>query len=211
MFYIKIEMPYSLFRDLISLTEKFEEEFSGDEINIHNFSIWLSKRVGTQDTENFDIDWEGRVNGRSAESIINTSLVHLYKYAKLYSKLAIADAPFSTIEEVIFLINLLHSGSMSKKQLIEMNILEKSTGIQIINRLLSAGFITETTDVRDRRSKQIEISTLGESVLAAHMDKIREASKTVVGNLTEREKLQLIQLLSKLEDFHKKNIKDLPL
>lgn len=202
-------MPYSLFRDLISLTEKFEEEFSGDEINLSNFSIWLSKRVCTHDTESLAINWEGKVNGRSPESIINTSLVHLYKYAKLYSKIAIADAPFSTIEEVIFLINLLHSGSMSKKQLIEMNILEKSTGIQIINRLLAAGFITETTDMRDRRSKQIEISSLGESILAAHMDKIREASKTVVGNLTEREKLQLIQLLSKLEDFHKKNIKDL--
>lgn len=201
-------MAHSLFRDLISLTEEFELEFASDEINVANFSIWLSERYSYH-TQASELDWEGKIKGRSAESIINTLLVHLYKYAKIYSKIAIADAPFSTMEDVIFLINLLHFGSMSKKQLIEMNVQEKSTGIQIINRLLSTGFITEQVDVNDKRSKLIAISTKGESELLAHMDKIREASRIVVGNLTEKERFQLIQLLQKLENFHKERVKDL--
>ena len=34
------------------------------------------------------------------------------------------------------------------------------------------------------------------------MDKIRQATKIVTGKLSESEKMQLIHLLSKLEDFH---------
>ncbi len=201
-------MTYSLYRELIALTEEFEKEFTDNKVNIANFSVWLSKKVAKNQQHGLDsIDWEGKLNGRSAESVINTSIIHLYKYAKVYSKIAIADSPFSTIEDVIFLINLLHLGSMSKTQLIELNIHEKSTGIQIINRLLAANFITEVVDEKDKRSKQISISEVGKHILNQHMDKIREASKQVVGNLTSTEKHQLIQLLQKLEVFHKANIK----
>ena len=206
-----LQMPYSLYRELIALTEEFEQVCPADKVNVETFSNWLSSRVSTIKTAGKfeEIDWEGKINGRSAESVINTSLVHLYKYAKIYSKIAIADSPFTTIEDVIFLINLLHRGSMSKKKLIEINIQEKSTGMQIINRLIGSGFVSETVDKKDKRSKQITISAKGKEALETHMDKIREASRIVVGNLTDSEKLQLIKLLQKLEDFHKMRLKEL--
>lgn len=202
-------MSYSLYRDLINLTEEFENTVPKHLQDIRKFSIWLAEKVVTTRYERTtEIDWEGKENGRSAESVINTSLVHLYRYAKLYSKLAISDAPFSTIDDVIFLINLQHFGSMSKKALIDLNIHEKSTGIQIINRLLLAGFIQETIDEKDRRSKQVEITDLGQASLEANMRKIRAASKMVVGNLDEEEKHQLIALLQKLENFHYLKLKE---
>ena len=202
-------MTYSLYRELINLTEEFESEVPAGSRDVTNFSEWLAKRVSHPNYEKAaGIDWEGKKNGRTAESVINTSLVHLYRYAKLYSKLAINDSPFSTIDEVIFLINLQHLGSMSKKALIDLNIHEKSTGIQIINRLLSAGFIEETVNEKDRRSKQIKITGSGQRALDSNMDRIRLASKMVVGDLNEHEKHQLISLLQKLETFHHAKLKE---
>lgn len=199
----------SLFRQLIVLTEEFEQDYPEGGHHLSNFADWLGKKIKSEkySTED-DLDWEGKSKGRSAESIINTSLIHLYRYAKIYSKLAILDSPFSTIDDVIFLINLLHRGGMTKTQLIEMNIHEKSTGIQIINRLLDSGFVAEVINERDRRSKHISITEEGKNALEANMDKIRQASKIVVGNLSEKEKMQLIRLLQKLEAFHEDKVKE---
>ncbi|MBC8051586.1 MAG: winged helix-turn-helix transcriptional regulator [Sphingobacteriaceae bacterium] len=201
-------MSYNLYRQLISLTEDFEKETSGIEPTLNAFSTWLSRRI-TNDNYVIEeeLDWEGKKNGRSAESVINTSLVHLYRYAKIYSKLAIQDSPFSTIDDVIFLINLNHLGEMSKKSLIDLNIHERTTGIQIINRVLYNGFIEETINELDRRSRKVKITAKGKDALEKNMDKIRGASKTVVGNLDDSEKLQLVRLLRKLELYHQEKLR----
>ncbi|MBC7912548.1 MAG: winged helix-turn-helix transcriptional regulator [Pyrinomonadaceae bacterium] len=203
-------MANSLYRQLINLTEEFEGDVEANAQTLYNFSTWLSKKVSTSNNDIFKkLDWDGKKNGRSAESIINTSLIHLYRYAKVYSKIAINQSPFSTIDEVIYLINLLHKGDMTKKELIDLNIHEKSTGIQIINRLISAGFVSEAVNANDRRSKHISISSEGKIALESNMDKIRAASKIVVGNLNDNEKLQLIRLLQKLDLFHQQKLKQL--
>jgi DNA-binding MarR family transcriptional regulator len=97
---------------------------------------------------------------------------------------------------------------MTKTKLIEINVHEKSTGIQIINRLSAGGFVKEVINSKDRRSRDISITDKGKEMLELHMDKVRKASTIVVGDLTSREKSQLIRLLQKLEAFHKIKIKD---
>lgn len=191
-------MSYILFRKLIALTEEFEESHN-ESSSIKAFADWLSSKVANEET---DLDWEGKKSGRSPESVINTSLVHLYRYAKVYSKIAISGSGFTTIDDVIFLINLTHSGSMSKKQLIDLNIHEKSTGTQIINRLIKQGYVDESGSTDDRRMKLVSITEKGKMALDANMANIRDASKKVVGNLTGIEKEQLIRLLIKLESHH---------
>ena len=70
----------SLYRQLIALTEEFEQDYPGGDHHLSNFADWLGKKVNSKKylTED-DLDWEGKSKGRSAESIINTSLIHLYR------------------------------------------------------------------------------------------------------------------------------------
>lgn len=199
-------MSFSLIKELVDYVEAFGKDVqSGGDIR--DFSAWLSGKLGTESV-NTEPDWEGKTNGRSIESVINTSLVHLFRYAKLYSKLAVNDSPFSTIDEVVFLLNISHFGSMPKTALIDLNIHEKSTGIQIINRLLEKGFISEEINELDKRSRTVGITLLGKTALDKNMDKVRQASKLVVANLNQYEKLQLAGLLQKLEVFHKHRYKE---
>ncbi|WP_207428650.1 MarR family winged helix-turn-helix transcriptional regulator [Pedobacter sp. SYSU D00535] len=199
-------MSYALFRELIKLTEEFEIEVGPANANVSQFSKWLNRRIEAEPAAAMDEPvWEGKEQGRTPESVINTLLVHLFRYAKIYSKLAIAESPFATIDDVIFLINLRHRGAMTKIELIELNIHEKSTGIQIINRLISSGFVAEAINPSDKRSKKICITEAGIKALEANMDSVRAASKIVVGDLNKSEKLQLIGLLQKLETFHASN------
>ena len=152
-------------------------------------------------------EWEGKSKGRSADSKINTSLVHLYRYARLQAKTAIVNTPFSTPDDFIYLINLTSLGSMTKTALIKLNVHEKSAGIQIVNRLISIGLVEQTAVDSDKRNRMISITLKGTQLLQDSIGKIRKASSNVTEPLCEQEKLDLIKLLTKLENFHeiKKN------
>jgi DNA-binding MarR family transcriptional regulator len=74
--------------------------------------------------------------------------------------------------------------------------------MQTINRLIAQGWVNQTDSKIDKRSKVLKISNKGIKVLENQMDKIRKATEIVTGDLTRSEKMELIRLLNKLNDFH---------
>ncbi len=124
------------------------------------------------------------------------------RYAKSYSKSAIFGSDFSTQEDFIYLINLKAFGKMTKMDLIKRNVHEKPGGMQVINRLIAQRWVNQTDSETDKRSKVLSISNKGLEVLKKQMDKIRKATEIVTGDLTHNEKMELIRLLNKLNDFH---------
>lgn len=195
-------MNYSLIKDILDLAQQFETENKQTnyfENSVGGFKKWISETHKTYPNEP---NWEGKEKGRSAESVINTLIVHLNRYAKSYSKSAIVGSEFSTQEDFIYLINLKAFGQMSKTDLIKKNVHEKPTGMQIINRLIGQGWIEQQDSKTDKRRKVITITQKGLTVLENQMDKIRQATAIVTGNLSQNEKIELIRLLNKLDDFH---------
>ena len=195
-------MNYGLIKDVLDLVQQFEIETNNNnhfETSVEGFKNWISTNNNTIVNEP---NWEGKENGRSAESVINTLIVHMNRYAKSYSKSAIVGSDFSTQEDFIYLINLKAFGEMSKMDLIKKNVHEKPVGMQIINRLINQGWIEQRNSKTDKRSKVISISETGLQALGNQMDKIRQATSIVTGNLSQNEKMELIRLLNKLDDFH---------
>lgn len=194
-------MNYELLKNIIDLVQEFEEENAQSlkyQNDVKGFQEWITDR----ETNKPEPQWEGKELGRSAESVINTLIVHMNRYAKSYSKSVIHDSEFSTQEDFIYLINLKAFGAMSKMELIKKNIQEKPAGMQIINRLIANGWVTQTTSEKDKRCKVISMTAAGEKILQEHMDKIRKATQIVTGNLNDTEKMELIRLLTALNDFH---------
>lgn len=199
-------MNFKLIREVFQLLEDFESQnvqqlYTTD---IDGFLSWIDdgKNKISNGTAK-EPNWEGKQNGRSPESIISTLLVHLNRYAKSYSKSAIADSDFHTQDEFSYLINLKAFGEMTKMELIKMNIHDKSSGILIINRLKRQGWLEQKDSLLDKRSKVVHITESGEKALENQMDKIRKASQIVTGNLSRSEKMELIRILTKLDEFHK--------
>lgn len=195
-------MNYGLIKDVLDLVQEFEIETNNNnhfETSVEGFKNWISTNNNTIVNEP---NWEGKENGRSAESVINTLIVHLNRYAKSYSKSAIFGSNFSTQEDFIYLINLKAFGEMSKMELIKKNVHEKPVGMQIINRLITQGWIEQSNSLIDKRSKVISITSKGLLALENQKSKIRKATEIVTGDLTHSEKMELIRLLNKLNDFH---------
>lgn len=197
-------MRYDILQNMIVLLEEFESENGLVQVypdDINGFKNWIADSVKSE-TKDEEPHWEGKENGRSAESVINTMIVHMNRYAKSYSKSAIFGSDFSTQEDFIYLINLKAFGAMTKMELIKKNVHEKPVGIQIINRLITQGWVRQSDSDMDKRSKILEISDSGKLALEQQMDNIRKAAKVATGDLTHSEKMELIRLLHKLNDFH---------
>lgn len=196
-------MKYLLINQVIELVAQYESENSQPQNqNIEHFKHWVAKAYLAGEAKATDIDWEGKSTGRSIESVIATSLVHLNRYAKIYSKSAILNSEFTTQDDFIYLIVLQAYGAMGKMELIRKNIHDKPVGMQIIKRLVDRKWVHQTDSKVDKRSKVIEISELGKKALAKQMNAIRSATQIVSGNLNPAEKHQLIELLEKLTQFH---------
>ncbi|EKF53891.1 regulatory protein MarR [Galbibacter marinus] len=197
-------MKYDILKNVINLLEEFEADiFLGRTYpnDIEGFKRWIVDNYKSDEVNN-EPNWEGKENGRSPESVINTLIIHMNRYAKSYSKSAIFGSNFSTQEDFIYLINLKAFGEMTKMDLIKKNVHEKPAGMQVINRLIAQGWVKQTDCEIDKRSKVINISNTGLEVLENQMDKIRKATEIVTGDLTRSEKMELIKLLNKLNDFH---------
>ncbi|MFT3705262.1 MAG: MarR family transcriptional regulator [Agriterribacter sp.] len=195
-------MNYQLVKDLIDLANKFEASGSVKySQNMEGFKNWITdthKKAG----EEAEPDWEGKQTGRSAESMIATSIVHMNRFGKHYFKAALNGSAFSTPDDVIYLITLKFNPSISKMELIRKNVHEKPAGMQIINRLIMQGWIKQTPSKEDKRSKVLHMTKHGLQKLDIALVKIREATEIVSGDLSSHEKMQLIQILSKLDHFH---------
>ncbi len=198
-------MESEFIKDVIDLIEEFKLEHkntpqSGNEIK--DFKKWIALNYMNENVDH-EFDWEGKSKGRKPESVISTLIVHINRYAKSYSKSAIFGSDFSSQEDFIYLINLNALGEMTKMDLIKRNVHEKPVGMQVINRLVAKGWVNQEASEIDKRSKVLKITNKGIQVLEQQMDKIRKATEIVTGDLTYNEKMELMRLLNKLNDFHR--------
>jgi MarR family transcriptional regulator, lower aerobic nicotinate degradation pathway regulator len=105
---------YNLLSELVSLAKTYERRIENPSEDLAPFLSLLNDRYGNLKADASEPEWEGKGRERSAGSVINTSLVHLYRYARLQAKTAIAGSDFSTPDEFIYLISLASGGSMTK-------------------------------------------------------------------------------------------------
>ncbi|MDX2248828.1 MAG: winged helix DNA-binding protein [Bacteroidia bacterium] len=198
---------YSLLKELLNLLEMYELESDGREASMVSFSIWLNQHLSypspgmVMKEKNRHIGME-EIEGEQAETVMTMLISYLYRYAKNYAKKALEGTPLSTIDEFTFLATLSYRGSLTKTELINLHLLEITSGIEIIKRLTSAGLMESFSDPNDKRSKRVKLTGEGKRVLNSVMDKMDEVAHIVAGNLSEEERNQLLPLLHKLNDFH---------
>jgi DNA-binding MarR family transcriptional regulator len=197
-------MNFDLIKAVVELVQQFSEQNEVKAVysnNLQGFTEWLIASCKSA-SEQEDPDWREKQLESSSDIIINTLLIRMSRYAKSYSRSSISNSVFTSQDDIIYLISLKMIGAMTKMELIRRNIQEKSSGIVIINRLIRNSWAEQTVTEKDKRTKHIQITEKGLSVLEEHMDEIGKVSKAMVGNLDYSEQKLLIAILSKLDEFH---------
>jgi MarR family transcriptional regulator, lower aerobic nicotinate degradation pathway regulator len=198
-------MNYAFLQSLLTQAEAFEREKpAAEQQTLADFGAWLGQQfpqiAAQTDTESEQTDALGIE--------IGSFVSYLYRYAKLYSKKALADTPLSTIDEFSYLVMLIEGPAPTKTELIDRNIHEKTTGIEILRRLINGGLIEQFDDPTDRRSQRLMLTERGRRLMFQILPRMTYVAKLIEGNLTIAEKKQLVFLLNKLHLFHNQLFKN---
>jgi len=203
---------YKLIHQLIHFVEELEEESSGREVTIQDFTGFLvSKSIEPNQTVNESETRFGTVNPDAVKRAyqldgnIGRHFVHMSRYAKSYIKKTLEGTPLLTGEDFTALAILLTHDHLSKSELINLNLQEKASGTEVIKRLVSAGLVMQSDDQQDKRSKNVSITTTGKNLLYRVFVDMNYVGKMITGRLTVAEKYMLQYLLQKLEDFHQEH------
>jgi DNA-binding MarR family transcriptional regulator len=200
---------YQLIHQLITFVEELENENPEQEISIRDFTGFLLNKVG--DGINNTVNNEVRFGDNDSRALdiayqldnnIGRLFVFMSRYAKFYIKKALDGTPLQTAEDFTALAILLTHNHLSKSELISHNLQEKTSGTEVIRRLITSGLVRQWDDVQDKRSKHIAITDEGRGLLYNVFVDMNNVGKMITGKLTVAEKFTLQYLLQKLENFH---------
>jgi DNA-binding MarR family transcriptional regulator len=192
--------------DVINLLDSFDSQIGNSPYTTADFVAYLKgkdeitplemRSVGGDQNEFLE---QARKSANADPAILIT---FMYRYAKSYIKKAMGNSPIQTADEFSFLITLMTFESLTKTELISKQIVEKTSGIEVIKRLYKQGLLTEFNDPVDRRSVRVAITQLGREAILDLLPQMSAVSKIVVGNLSQSEIDTLTFLLKKLDYFH---------
>ncbi|MGJ1203803.1 MarR family winged helix-turn-helix transcriptional regulator [Sphingobacterium lactis] len=195
-----------ILKDLVEHFFDFDSEFKGEsEYTMADFVGYLNTRHNTQLSSKRNIagtEEEWLKEDDDANTDISTLLVFMYRYAVVYFKKALKEGNINTLDEFSFLIVLMTYPSLSKTELVQKLIMEKTSGIEVIKRLLKNGLIEEFDNPNDKRSVLVAITAKGKEELAYLFPKMGLVGSVIVGNLTSAEISSLSFLLRKLDYYH---------
>ncbi|MCK8524193.1 MarR family transcriptional regulator [Aquimarina sp. D1M17] len=188
---------YSLIKQLIDLTGEFVKDRKDKDIQLKSFSNWLFKRMdSTVSTEKYEI------TGHSIEAEIAAHIGRMSRYSNTYIKSAMVDLPFATDMDFAFTAILHGAGPIGKTELIRKMAYDKSSGMEVIKRLLKNSIIEQFPNPDDKRSKLLRLTKFGEENIMKAYSEAHKAAKMVSGNLTNSEQITLLRILKKLDEFH---------
>jgi MarR family transcriptional regulator, lower aerobic nicotinate degradation pathway regulator len=202
-------MDYKIIRDIVNELERFEQENIAKPFDMKQFGHWLSvqnsneielnnKALQATDLLNPSL----KVQNDKPETTIGQLLTYLSRYLKLYFKKGLEGTLLTTGDDFSYLAILLNQGSLTKTELIQLSANEKTSGMEVIKRLLNKNLIRQYDDTDDKRSKRITLTNLGREVLFKSFNEMNKVGQICVGDLNEAEKNQLVYLLKKLDNFH---------
>ncbi len=177
-----------------------------EEYSIDEFIGYLNAKSDAEELEIRKISGENKEwlkdEYRNTTSDISILIVLMNRYAKWYIKKVLRDSLLQTPDEFSFLITLMTYDSLNKSELITKQVMEKTSGTEVINRLVKSGMIDETADQNDKRSIRVSISKAGREEILKILPLMSKVSEIVVGNLSVLEINTLAYLLKKLDYFH---------
>lgn len=188
---------YTNLKKVIDWTEQFENQLrDGEQWTDENFAVWLSNQVNVSKQKDL-------VLPKKPKPAITMYIYFMYKYALFYSRKIFKNSIIYSIDDFSVLASLLPDKQLMKADVIRKNVTEKSSGNEVLKRLLRQKLIEETDNPNDKRSKLLAITPAGFNEINAVRSQLEKMGNLVAGDLNEQEKEILIAMLSKLNDYHR--------
>ncbi len=92
-------------------------------------------------------------------------ITHLYRDLQLRSKPIAKQLGLTNSLELDMLVHIATLKDPNKKQVSQEMLIESSTGVEIVKRLVARGFIQEKADSEDRRAARLSLTVKGKQTV----------------------------------------------
>ena len=185
---------------VIPLLEKWEA-FSSEnpQKDIYAFAGWLLA-AQQEDVQNKDKATNSDDRGNASKVAI--LITRLHKYLGIYVKPAINHLGFSRELEYNFLYQVSRMEKPTKNNLSKENMVEFSTGRDVIRRLIDRKLLMEKPDPSDKRAMLLTLTSLGKKTLEKSYELMSGSFTDYLGDMSMKEQSQMIALLTKMINYH---------
>jgi DNA-binding MarR family transcriptional regulator len=193
-------MRIEFLQQLLALAHTYEQE-GGDTTRLdrEDFVGWALNAYRKKPEAGEKTQGEGP----SPNGLIAMYLSFMARYAQFYSRRLFKDTVVYSEDDWGVLVSLYPDKRSIKTDVIRGCIMEKSSGNEVLKRLLRDGYLREHPHPDDGRSKLVELTDRGRAAFESLQHGITRLADTVVADLNEEEKNTLLHLLLKLHRFHK--------
>ena len=189
---------------------EFKKHSPSEEIN--DFANWVlnssPEEKSMKGHESFIMDRVQEMKEKdSIPDLANRGLIgHLLGrmnlFVKNYAKIPFQQIGFSNLEEFRVLQIIDRIKNINKSQLSNESLMEFSTVVDILKRLIKQGLIKQLQDENDKRASLLQITPKGKKLLNTSYQTLAGLQPNVSGDLSIKEQETLIELLLKLNNFH---------
>lgn len=175
----------------------------GEEADLASFSAFLSERVryradrlpGGQEVPKTEQDEV------LLEAAMAREISHLFRYMRGYFRKALrSNKSVITMDDYTYLVCLLRIPMMTKTELNNLNVMEKTSGTEVINRLLRRGLIEQHVNEEDHRSFYVSITEKGREEVVKLFPELKKIVTIFFSGITLPQKIVLHQLHQRLAD-----------
>jgi len=199
---------YNNIQQLIAFWQQYEE--GTDNPDFSAFGIWLTEPGHEEAVSSGDhpaVDKEPHTHDPAMSEIdIRQRLLELFsrvnRIQEYYTKRLFEGLPLRNFLEFNFLFSLNKHASYRKKEIIDINLVEYSTGIDIIKRLIKLRLVDEFPDQLDKRSKRLKITPKGKRVLIDALMVISKIGNLLFDPFESEERDCCLHALTRLEHYH---------
>jgi len=207
-------MSYSKAAKLINYLEAYEKE--NGSTSLQDFGKWLAFHGDSDDLvdkktekkEHYSNKWNSYEEGLRSQHSHRADVVQigiligrLAKYARLYAKRSL-NALQLNLDEFTFLASIFHLVEPKKSDIIHLNLMEPTSGTEILRRLINLNYIKEYLNKDDKRSKLVKITPKGQKVILKAFSLMGNVGTLVSANLSEKQKKEVIAIMTYLNEFH---------
>ncbi len=206
-------MMSDAYKECISVLTKwseFKKNNASDDLN--DFAGWLLKAAPEvkvlKGHENFilervaEMEIKDSIPDLANRGLIGHLLGRMNLFVKNYAKAPFQQIGFSNLEEFRILQIIDRIKNINKSQLSNESLMEFSTVVDILKRLMKQGLIKQLQDENDKRASLLQITPKGKKLLNTSYQTLSEMQPNVAGDLSLKEQETLIGLLLRLNNFH---------
>jgi DNA-binding MarR family transcriptional regulator len=182
--------------------------------SLEDFAQWLlatSNQQKTRANSTLEGDLQQYFDNNTSEysyTAANSEAAYLIgrlnKFIKRYTKPLFSDLGITNQDEFAILAHVDYLKESIKKTIIEDNLIDMSSGIDMMNRLLKRKWLIERTNPLDKREKLVSLTPEGKAVLL-NIYKGLATIPDILVDMSDAQKNIFVQRLKDLDDFHTKH------